>query len=228
MNDFLLTALTFPTLLWSVLFAFCILYWLLAATGLVGHDHAHVDGGDGHGFDLHGHGHGADGADGHGHDHGADSAGMLSRLGLDGVPLMVMLAVLSFTAWVVTYFVHLLVLSKLPEAARPLPNVLTAVGALIPAVMVTNMALRPIRPIFTRLNTEERRPVTGQVGIVTTPYVDERYGMASVDDGGAGLLLQVRLARPGEKITRGQRVMLLEHNPTDNTYFVTAEDRLNA
>ena len=38
MTEFLTTALTFPTLLYSILLAFCVVYWLLAATGLVDSD----------------------------------------------------------------------------------------------------------------------------------------------------------------------------------------------
>lgn len=226
MTEFLQTALTFPTLIWSVLFAFCVVYWLLAATGIVHHDHVHLDGADAQGFDVH-HVHVDGHSDAHHHHDSAGSVGILQRLGLDGVPLMVMLALLTFWAWVVTYFVHLLVLSKLPEVARPLPGFLTMLGAIIPAVFLTNLFLRPIRPLFQKLNIEDKRTVIGMIGVVSTPSVDERTGMANFDDGGAGLLLQVRSARPGETFQRGQRVMILERNPGDNSYYVTSEDRLN-
>ena len=36
MTDVLQTALTFPTQIWSVRFALCAVYWLVAATGLIG------------------------------------------------------------------------------------------------------------------------------------------------------------------------------------------------
>ena len=116
MSDFLQTCLTFPTLLYSIVLAFCAIYWLLASTGLVDTDA--IDGmlaGDAHAHvhvahDLHHH-------HGDGGDH-ATSAGMLARLGLSGVPIMVVLTVLSFFGWLGTYFVHLLVLSHLPAALR--------------------------------------------------------------------------------------------------------------
>ena len=38
MTEFLNTVLTFPTLVYSVLLAFCTVYWLLAATGIVDFD----------------------------------------------------------------------------------------------------------------------------------------------------------------------------------------------
>lgn len=226
MTEFLQTALTFPTLIWSVLFAFCVVYWLLAAAGIVHHDHVHLDGADAQGFDIH-HVHADGHADAHHHNDTADSVGLLQRLGLDGVPIMVMLALLTFWAWVVTYFVHLLVIAKLPEVTRALPGVLTLVGALIPAIFLTNLFLRPIRPMFQKLNAEDKRTVIGMVGTVSTPSVDERSGMASFDDDGAGLLLQVRTQAP-ERLVRGQKVVILQRNAADNAYLVTSEDRFNA
>lgn len=205
MNDFLQTALTFPTLPWSIFFTVCAAYWLLAATGLVGHHHA--DGGA-HDFQ---------------HDsHQPEAAGLLIRLGLDGVPLMVMLAALSFCGWLVCYFTQLLLLNHLPPPARLLPDLLTLVLATIPALLLTNLLVRPARTVFAALNPDETKRITGRVGTITTPQADEKSGMAQVDDGGAGLLLQVR-ARPGERFRRGQRVVLLEYFPADNSYLVADE-----
>lgn len=219
MTDFLQTALTFPTLIWSVLFALCAVYWLVAATGLIGHHHGdhgltdpHFHAGEVH------HSHGAP---------DATDAGLLTRLGLNGVPLTVVLTLLSFCAWVITYFVHLLLLSSLPAAGRDLLGLLVAVGALIPALPLTNVLVRPLRPVFRSLNTPDHQPVVGRVGVVTTSHVDGRYGQAAVQDGGAGLLLQVRCTPP-ERPVRGDRVVLLEYNAADHSYWVTTEDRFNA
>ena len=220
MTDFLQTALTFPTLVWSVLFALCAVYWLVAATGLAGHhgDHGlgdpHFHAGEAH--PLGGH----DNAEGSG-------VGLLTRLGLSGVPLTVVLTVLSFCAWVITYFAHLLLLSHLPPTGRDLLGGLTAAGALIPALLLTNLLVRPLRPVFRSLNTPDHPPVVGRVGVVTTSHVDDRFGLAAVQDGGAGLLLQVRCPPP-ERPVRGQRVVLLEYNAADHSYWVTTEDRFNA
>lgn len=220
MNEFLQTMLSFPTLVWSVIFAFCIVYWLLAVTGLVHHDHAHIEAGSGH---VDGHIH----ADGHAHHDHAESAGLLARLRLDGVPIMVVVTLLSFWAWVATYFVQLLVLSRLPSGVGAGLGVLTLLGALIPALPLTMLLVQPARALFAKLNPPETRPVLGSVGTVTTPSVDELSGMASFADGGAGLLLQVR-AQPSNRFKRGQRVVLLEYNAANNTYFVVAEDEFNA
>ena len=210
MTEFLQTALTFPTLLYSVLLAFCVIYWLLAATGLMDLDA--LDGLLGDDGDSH---------------HASDSAGLLARLGLGGVPIMIVLTVLSFFGWTVTYFVHLLVLQHLPALLRMLGGIATLVGALVPGVLVTSLLLRPVRKLMVKLRPPVAPSILGRVGTVISPEVDGNQGRAEFADGGAGLILQVRVAPPG-RFLRGDRVVLLEHDATANTYLVISESQFNA
>ncbi len=210
MTEFLQTALTFPTLLYSVLLAFCVIYWLLAATGLMDLDA--LDGLLGDDGDSH---------------HASDSAGLLARLGLGGVPIMIVLTVLSFFGWTVTYFVHLLVLQHLPAPLRMLGGIATLVGALVPGVLVTSLLLRPVRKLMVKLRPPVAPRILGRVGTVISPEVDGNQGRAEFADGGAGLILQVRVAPPG-RFLRGDRVVLLEHDATANTYLVISESQFNA
>ena len=210
MTEFLQTALTFPTLLYSVLLAFCVIYWLLAATGLMDLDA--LDGLLGDDGDSH---------------HASDSAGLLARLGLGGVPIMIVLTVLSFFVWTVTYFVHLLVLQHLPAPLRMLGGIATLVGALVPGVLVTSLLLRPVRKLMVKLRPPVAPSILGRVGTVISPEVDGNQGRAEFADGGAGLILQVRVAPPG-RFLRGDRVVLLEHDATANTYLVISESQFNA
>ena len=209
MTEFLQTALTFPTLLYSILLAFCGIYWLLASTGLVDIDA--LDGllGDGDGGDA------------------SDSAGILARLGLGGVPLMVVLTVLSFFGWLATYFVHLLLLQHLPAPLRLIGGIATLLGALVPGVFITSLLLRPVRKLIVKLRPPVPPSLLGRVGTVTSPEVDARQGRAEFADGGAGLILQVRAAAPATFL-RGDRVVLLEHDATANTYLVISESQFNA
>ena len=210
MTEFLQTALTFPTLLYSILLAFCVIYWLLAATGLMDLDA--LDGLLGDDGDSH---------------HASDSAGLLARLGLGGVPIMIVLTVLSFFGWTVTYFVHLLVLQHLPAPLRMLGGIATLVGALVPGVLVTSLLLRPVRKLMVKLRPPVAPSILGRVGTVISPEVDGNQGRAEFADGGAGLILQVRVAPPG-RFLRGDRVVLLEHDANANTYLVISESQFNA
>jgi hypothetical protein len=198
-NDFLQTALGFPTVVPGVVLAVCALYWLLAATGLVGDD---LDFGE------------ADAASG--------AAAMLSRVGLGGVPVMVVLTTLAFAAWFGTYFVQLLVLRHLPEGTRTLAGAGTLLAMLVPAVAATSLALRPVRRWAARLRPASDASLLGRTGVVVTPTLAADYGQASVDDGGAGLILQVRHDEP-TPLKRGDRVVLIEYLEAQNAYRVVAE-----
>ncbi|MBD9479045.1 hypothetical protein [Pseudoxanthomonas sp. PXM02] len=205
MIEFLNTTLTFPTLLYSVLLAFCTVYWLLAATGIVDFDA--VDGWlvtDGDGAEP------------------TAIAGMLAKLGLSGVPLMLVLTVLAIFGWLITYFAHLWLLQHLPDTVRWITGAGVLVAALLPGMLVTSVLLRPLASVIARLRPPVLPSVLGRAGAVISPHVDHAGGRAQFDDGGAGLILQVR-ALPGERFGRGDRVVLIEHLESENTYRVISE-----
>ncbi|RRU08490.1 hypothetical protein EGJ34_15605, partial [Stenotrophomonas sp. 278] len=83
--------------------------------------------------------------------------------------------------------------------------------------------LRPVRRLLLRLRAVPQASLLGRVGVVASPQVTASTGYATVDDGGAGLILQVRL-RDGDALLRGQRVVLLDYVAEHNHYLVAAED----
>lgn len=204
MNEFLQTALSFPTVVYSVLLAVSVAYWLLAATGLGDGDA--LGGGDGDAGEA------------------GTAAAMLSWLGLAGVPLMVVVTTFSFLAWLGTYFVHLLVLGGLPDEVRTLAGIGTMLGMMIPAVGATSVVLRPVARGLARLAPREDASLVGQAGVVVTPTLTSDYGQASVDDGGAGLILQVRHDDPNP-LQRGDRVVLVEYLEAQNAWLVVSEQQ---
>jgi len=209
MIAFLQTVLSFPTLIYSILLTVCVLYWLLAATGLVDLDGPdHVFGGD---------------ADG---DPGAMAA-IVSKLGLSGVPVMIVLTVLSFCGWIGTYFVQLFLLQHLPAALRIPIGIVVALGMLIPGVIVTSLLLRPLSRVLLRLRPPQEPSILGRTAIVSTPSVDAGYGQATVDDGGAGLVLQIRCQDAG-RFKRGDRVVLIEYLDQQHAYRVISEEQFQS
>lgn len=217
MTDFLQICLTFPTVAYSILLAFCVVYWLLAMTGLF-----HVDAMDGVLM-----GHAAHAVGGHGDvADSAMSAGVLARLGLARVPIMVVLTVLFFLGWLATYFAHLLWLRHLPDSLRIVIGLATLVGALVPGVLLTSMLLRPLSRWLATLQPPAASSMLGHAGTVISPQVDADGGRAAFDDGGAGLILQVR-APPGITLVRGERVVLLSHDAQAHTHAVISETEFN-
>ncbi|HEY5849304.1 MAG TPA: hypothetical protein VIT62_00850 [Lysobacter sp.] len=210
MNAFLQTCLTFPTLVYSIVLAVCVAYWGLAATGLVD-----ADGPDG-----------MLGGDGDSDGEAAGVAAMLSRLGLSGVPVMLVATVLSFIGWLGTYFVQLLVLQHLPGALRIVVGIAVAVAMLVPGLFATSLLLRPLSRLLLKLRPPADPSIIGRTATVRTPSVDAGYGQATVDDGGAGLVLQVRHHESG-RFKRGDRVVLIEYIDAQHAYRVISEQHFN-
>lgn len=207
MNEFLVTALSFPTVVFSVLLTVCTVYWLLAATGLVD-----VDALDG-----------LLGVDGDATD-ASGAAAVLAKLGLAGVPVMLLLTVLAFVGWLSAYFVHLLLLAHLPDGLRLLAGVAVDIAVLVPGVFVTALLLRPVSRWLHKLRPADAAPILGRTAIVRTAQVTGDYGTATVDDGGAGLILQVRHDGAGQ-FTRGDRVVLIEYLESQHAYRVMSEQQ---
>lgn len=206
MNEFLQTVLTFPTVVYSVLLCVCALYWMLAATGLA----------DGEAIE------GLLGGDG-----GADAAGgaaMLNVLGLGGVPLMIVATVFGIVAWLGTYFVHLLALPRVPEEMGTVAAVAVMLGMFLIATLATSGALRPVGRWLRKQEAAATPSLLGQTGVIITPSLSGEYGQASVDDGGAGLILQVRHDAPNA-LKRGDRIVLIEYVEGQNAYRVVSEQQ---
>jgi hypothetical protein len=206
MDVFLQIVLSFPTVVFSVLLTIAVVYWLMAALGILELDV--LDGWlapDIEGVELDG------------------FAGTLMKFGLGGLPLMLILTVLVFVAWLLSYYVDYLVLRHVPPGAiHWLLGVVVMIGALVVAIPVTSVVLRPVRMLFDKLRPAPTRSLLGMVAVVRSPQVSATHGFANVEDGGAGLVLQVR-TDIAAGFARGDRVVLIEYLDTDNAYRVIGE-----
>jgi hypothetical protein len=206
MDVFLQIVLSFPTVVFSVLLTIAVVYWLMAALGILELDV--LDGWltpDIEGVELDG------------------FAGTLMKFGLGGLPLMLILTVLVFVAWLLSYYVDYLLLRHVsPGAIRWLLGAAAMVGALVVAVPVTSVVLRPVRMLFDKLRPAPTRSLLGMVAVVRSPQVNATHGFANVEDGGAGLVLQVR-TDIAAGFARGDRVVLIEYLDADNAYRVIGE-----
>jgi hypothetical protein len=205
-NEFLQTALTFPTVVFSVLLGVCAIYWMLAATGLA----------DGDAIE------GLLGSDGVADVSGA--AAMLNVLGLGGVPVTIVATVFGIVAWLGTYFVHLLALPGVAEEWRTAAAVAVMLGMFVLATLATSVALRPLGRWLRKQEAAATPSLLGQTGVIITPSLSGEYGQASVDDGGAGLILQVRHDAPNA-LKRGDRIVLIEYVEGQNAYRVVSEQQ---
>lgn len=209
MELFIQTALSFPVVLLSFALCVAILYWLVAAMGIVDVDLLDIE------------------VDSSLENHALQPeglAGLLLKLGLNGVPVTLILTLLFFFAWLLCYFAELFLLRFLPLGILRYPlGLLVIAAALIAVVPVVSLLVRPLRPLFLKLEATSSKSVLGQVAIVRSGRVTAAQGEATLEDGGAGLILRVR-ADEAYGFKRGDRVVLLEYLEAEHAYRVITED----
>jgi hypothetical protein len=216
LTEFLNAILAFPTVVYTILLGVVVVYWLFVLLGALDIDLLGDADLDGHGHaDLHldGHGH----VDGHGHHHHGDAespgglAGLIQSLGLGGVPVTLTLSVLILAAWGFCLgALELLGSAGWTRVAAPLLS-------LALAVPVTAVLVRPLRRFYATFAAPSHRDLLGKLCTITTLRVDERYGQAEVEDGAAGLLVQVRSTDPG-RLHRGDRALIFDYK--DEVFYV--------
>ena len=221
MSELWFASLQFPTVVFTIALGIALVYWLFVLLGaldidLFGGEHADVGGGDG--VDVGGHdaggGHDVD-ADADG-DVDADGAGLWHTLGLGSVPLTISISTIVLVAYVTCLLVmHYAVAGS---GIGWLPPVLLPVVLLV-AMPIAGVLVRPLAPIFEVHEGRSRNQYIGHVCTVLTGPVDEKFGDATIDDGGTRLIVQVRSDSKGT-LERGDKALIIEFDNERQAYLV--------
>lgn len=215
MDPFYQNIASFPTVIFTFVLLIVLFYWLVAMLGWIEIDVLDFDLPDG----------GMDG--GSASDAGMTNAnalaGIMLKFGLAGVPVTIIVSFIALFGWFVCYYlVHFLLAALGDGWLRFIAGIPVFLVSLYAAVMITALVIKPLRHFFAKTPQETIKRVLGQTAIVRTSRVDESFGEATLEDGGAGLVLKVRAAT-GNSFVRGDRVVLLEYDPEGNTYRVISE-----
>ncbi|KKW68684.1 hypothetical protein AAV94_03950 [Lampropedia cohaerens] len=207
MAIFLQIIFGFPTVLFTALLALVLLYWLVAITGVLeleALDHLML------------------GQDGWGDAGGL--AALLNKVGLGRVPLTIIISLIVLFGWVVCFAgVRLLMPATEVVAIRFVVGAAIFAAALVAGVLATIVALRPVHALLRRIPAEDVAvSLLGRTGVVRSGKVTPHSGQALVEDGGAGLLLQVRTI--DDTLPRGTRVVVIEQLPERNAWRVVSEE----
>lgn len=207
---FLETTLSFPTSLFSLLLALVTFYWTLVCIGIFDLEPIEID---------------MQAVTAADRPKAGVSATVFCALGLADVPRMVTLTLIALFGWPIAYFVQLWLLSPLDPGVFHYPlGLLAALLIVVVAVVCAAIVVGVCRPLVNRLKGPPAPPICGQVAVVRSPIVNRHKGQALLDDGGAGLILQVRTLDTGD-ITRGERVVLLQYIPDEHAYYVISESQ---
>lgn len=209
METFLTITFSFPTVIFTVLLAVAVIYWLISLLGIAGD----TDVGDG---DL------IDGDI----DSSTDFGGLMVTLGLHGVPLPLVLTLLFLGGWSLSYFADLVLGQYLGGVLRLVFILAVVPMALVFAVFLTSFLVRPLRPLFRRaFHQPLQKRVIGTPCVIVSGEVNASSGRAEAFLDGAHLILQVRSDQP---LSHRDRAVLVEYLSDQKAYWVIPEADFHA
>tara|TARA_R110002012_G_scaffold229179_1_gene401713 strand:+ start:370 stop:1020 length:651 start_codon:yes stop_codon:yes gene_type:complete len=202
----------YPTIVFTGLVMFVTLYWVVSLLGMADMDS--VDFGES----------------------GSDAAvsdlsltgfftGLMLKFGLYGVPLVIILSLVSLIGWLLSYLYTSFLHQNFDSGVL---YYVFGTGALIFVLVVsmwlTGMIISPIRKNIARIPKRNSANNVGKIAIVRTLSVTDKHGEAELNDGGAGLILKVRSDNSTSLLKKGDRVMLVAYLEETNTYRVARID----
>jgi hypothetical protein len=256
MAQFLAVALTFPAVVYTVLLGVALVYWLFVIVGaahvnLLGEGVADgiadaaaegaLDGvvkgaleGAAKGA-LEGAAKGAlegaaDQAGGALADAGAGGgvAGIVAALKLRSAPATVVLSVLILFSWLLAIAGMQAFEWLSPEGVvATLFKLGVLVVAPVLALLPTSLAVRPLARVFTPPVAPKHESFVGKVCTIRTGTVTDRFGEATLEDGGAGVVVRVRVEN-GEKLSRGDQAVIVGYDADRQEFTVAPMEDLLA
>ncbi|MBG2838147.1 MULTISPECIES: OB-fold-containig protein [Morganellaceae] len=210
MNLFFQNSLAFPSIIFSALLIIISFYWLCAAFGLLDIDLFNID------SEL---------------DINVDAtglAGWLTKLGLAGIPVTIILTLFTLFGWFISYFTNYWIINAIETSfIRYLTGFIAFIITSFIALNLTAVCLKPIRKkLMSRNKPKSVHQLIGKLAIVRSANVTENKGEAVLEDGGAGLILQIR-APETENIKRGDSVVIISYDALTHSYQVVTEDEFH-
>ena len=206
---------SFPTVIYTVPLIVCIAYWLVAVLGMVDIEILDIDmDGD------------IDAADSAAAQSGI--AGLLMRLGLTGVPLTVIVTLIAAIGWLSSYYTVYYLQPIIPDLLIfTVPFKLgTLFTTLIFSTLLTAQIIKPIRALVKKLDIDETKHIVGQTITVRSGTVDQTKGEGVMDDGGAGLILNIR-SSGNDTFKKGDLVVAIEEINDQNLYRVISRSEFD-
>ena len=226
MAEVFVLALSFPSVVFTVLLGVVLIYWSFVMVGVIhigegsegaldghfGGGHADVgDFGGGHADIGGGHGDGdfGDGGDGgDGGDADADDgaqgghgvlAALMSALHLRSVPATVVISFVVTFSWLVSVVTMQLVTRSAPALLGHLLSAGVLLGSLVLSLPLTSIAARPLAKVFAPKHAPVKSDFIGRTCVVRTGSVNTKFGEATLADGGAGLVLRIRIGKTAKR-----------------------------
>ena len=226
MNAIIETSLAFPTVVFTVLLGFVLLYAALVILGAF--DLEFLDGFLGL-ESLEGSEGVVDGVDGaiDGGDAGGGGtgilAGIMASLGVAGVPITVWGSVLVLLSWMLSMIAMQFAAQRIPTGfAGVLVSGGIGLGAFLVGGFIASRLVRPLRKVYVTEKAPRRSSLVGRACTVLSSSVDATSGRGEIADGGSGFIAEIRCDRPND-MKRGDRAVVFDYDPIDGIFHIAPE-----
>ena len=155
-------------------------------------------------------------------------AGLLTTLGLTGVPITVVISLLILNSWFICYFASKLIpnFPDLISLLQTLLNIAIAIFSFLLSIPITARMIRPLRGFFRKLNQDPlSKSLIGKTCRIRSSRADSDFGEAECILNGASLIVKVRTS--GEQpLKTGDNAVIIEHKAND-IFFIISEEEFN-
>lgn len=252
MAEVLVLALSFPSVVFTVLLGVVVVYWAFVMVGVIhigegseGALEGKLEGatkglleGAAQGLDGHGHvgdlgdfgdaGDLGDAGDALGHTEAPGAlAAVVSALHLRSVPATVIISLVITFSWLVSVVAMQLITRGAPALSGHLLSAVVLLAAPILALPLTSLAARPLAKVFVIRKAPAKSDLIGRTCVARTGTVTEKFGEATLADGGAGLVLRVRVDA-GKQLSRGEQALIVDYDAERETFLVEPMNELMA
>ncbi len=212
MPEFLAALMAFPTVIFTCLMGLLLPYWVTVIAGVLDLDLFHLGGGHHDGDVAHGDG---------------GSHGFLDFFSFGKVPLTITVSVFVVLSWLLCMFAELALRAPLSSLiSGPLFSLLLGPAAVIPALMMTSLAVRPLRGVFTLHTEHGEAGLVGRMVRISSRTVDKDFGTATCDVAGPDILLNV-ICRDGVVLARDDMAVVVEYDAARQVYLVAPFSHLS-
>ncbi len=239
MAEVFVLALSFPSVVFTVLLGVVLVYWAFVMVGVIhigegseGALDGHIDGatkgmlegavdhmGGGH-ADVGDIGGDGDIDVGDGDDGGSGAlAAIMSALHLRSVPATVVFSLIITFAWLVSVVSMQVVTRSLPGLSGPLLSLGVLLASFVLSLPLTSLAARPLAKVFALKHAPVKSDFIGRTCVVRTGSVTQKLGEATLPDGGAGLVIRIRI-EDGKQLARGEQALIVDYDAERETYLV--------
>jgi hypothetical protein len=231
MAEVFILALSFPSVVFTVLIGVVLVYWAFVMAGVIhigegseGAMHGALGDGGVEGaakgaLEAHaGGGHDIDVPDGDAHASGVMAA-LIGALHLRSVPATVVLSLIITFSWLLSVVSMQIATRLFPAFAGGAIGLVVLLLSPFLSLPLTSVAVRPLAKLLVTRRAPSKADFIGRTCVVRTGSVTEKFGEATLEDGGAGLVIRVRIE--GEtSLSRGEQALIVDWDAERESYLV--------